>query len=140
MNYDLSNKGDVSDFNDKAKYYIEKGVKVSLKRITEPKTISQNKYLHALFGIIGLHFGYTIEEVKQVVKMLREDVFTYERNGYKFIKSFSVLTKEEVSDVINWLRDYMSTKHSLYLMTSEEYLQHKYNVDNEIEKNKNYLI
>ena len=72
------------------------------KRISDLRTARQNRYLHKVFTILGNHFGYDMEEMKDLIK----NQFLKERRYLKVngkrkqivrIKGTSQLSKEEFS-------------------------------------------
>lgn len=89
--------------------------------VKNPKrSISQNSYQHLLFSWFGLHFGYTLEEVKQEIykKVVNPDVFYVEEvEGIVNIerwRSTSDLDTAETTLAIDRFRDF-SAQHDLYL-------------------------
>ena len=141
MFYDLSIPEHRQLFNDTCKKYYTDEVSVELVKKQANRTLSQNSYLHVIFSLVGLHFGYTKEEVKQMLKIRRKDIFMYKKDKLpiEFYRSTADLDKEQMQKFIDWIIEYMNTKHQLYIPTSEEYLQNRYKIDKEISDNSNYL-
>ena len=123
----------------KAKLYLDKMVKsearIELRKVMPRRTINQNKYLHSLFGLIGLELGYTSAEAKQLVKNMCP-FMTYEKDNNKFTKSTADLSTKEMAGLIDWMRNQTDFG---YLPSSEEY---KFNYDaiiDHIKNNQQYL-
>ena len=62
----------------------------------------------------------------------------YEKNGIKFLQKTSMLNNQECSEFVEFIRNY-AAQQNLYIPTSEEYKTNKFNIDREINKNKEYL-
>ena len=62
----------------------------------------------------------------------------YEKNGLKFLKKTSTLNNKECSEFVEFIRNY-AAQHDLYIPDAEEYKTNKFNIDKEINKNKEYL-
>ena len=135
MLLDLSNSVDLK----KAKAYLNKlhseGAKIEIVK-KNPKSISQNRYLHVCISLFGSHFGYTLQEAKTLLKRSCE-FMTYEKNGKRFLKEVSKLNEKETSDFIEWIRNYAG-KEGCYIPTSEEYLEAFMQYDREIQAAKVY--
>lgn len=116
---------------------IEDGKQIELKEIRKVRTLKQNSYLHVIITLYSIEFGLTIEEGKTDLK--RECSFMrYEKNDNVYLKSTAKLDTKELTDFIEWVRDY-SAKNGCYLPTSIEYLEQKFSIDKEIDSNKQYL-
>ena len=137
MKYSLQNPTDVN----KAITYFEKlvtdGKNIELKEVRKVRTLSQNKYLHVCITLYAIHFGSCLDEAKTDLK--REcDFMRYQNNGNTYLKSTAKLDTKELTDFIEWIRNYASIE-GCYIPTSEEYLTQKFEIDREIEINKKYL-
>ena len=117
--------------------YKDKDVTIEIKVIHKSRTLRQNSYLHLLLGFFGLEFGYTIEEAKQLYKRLNKDIYFYEKNNEKFIRSTADLDTKEMTLSIDIFRTY-SAGVGLYLPQPDDTAFLNY-VHNKIEKNKEYL-
>lgn len=110
---------------------------IELKEIKKVRTLRQNAYLHVIITLYAIEFGSTLEEAKTDLK--RECSFMrYENNGRHYLKSTAKLDTKELTEFIEWLRNY-SSLNGCYLPTSEEYLEQKFNIDRSIEYNNQYL-
>lgn len=116
---------------------------VELKKISPKRSLPQNSYLHLLLGYFGQHFGYTVEEAKEIYKRLpgNKEVYIYSKDvGGKpmtFTRSSADLTKEEMTKTIDTLRDWSGKLgFPLPTATDQEWLRQ---IENEIEKSSYYL-
>ena len=111
--------------------------KIELKRILPNRSISLNSYLHVCISLFSIEFGYNLEESKTLLKR-KCSFMIYEKNGLKFLKKTRELNNQECSEFVEFIRNY-AAQHDLYIPTSEEYKTNKFNIDKEINKNKEYL-
>jgi len=137
MKFDFTNSFDIN----KARTYLEKLIedksKCDMVKPREVRSLSQNSYLHVAITIYAIEFGYTLMEAKTDLK--RECPFMrYEKNDKPYLKETKKMNSKELTDFIDWIRTY-SAKEGCYIPTSEEYLQNKFNIDKDIERNKEYL-
>lgn len=133
MKYDLTNPESLK----KALAYFHmlqsSGAKCEIKKIHPKRSLSQNRYLHLLFGKYGLEFGWTIEEAKLVVK--EQLGYSYEKNGKVFSKSTADMNTKELTDFIDKFRN-MSATQGCYLPRPDEI---NFDLENEIQQYDNYL-
>lgn len=137
MKYDLNIQNDLIRFNAKVKHSILNKKKVEFNNIKECRTVQSNKYLHVLFALYGIEIGLTLEESKTFVK--RSCPFgTYEKKNVKFLRKTSLFDTLEMTNFIDWFRTW-SAQQGYYLPSSEEYIMQHLFIDNEIERNKEFL-
>lgn len=134
--YDLKIDADINAFKVRSEYFIKQQKKVELKAIRKRRTVNQNRYLYALYATVATEFGYTIEEIKQTIKISLG--YAYEKDGFTLLKSTAKMNTKELTVFIDKLRNW-SADTGLYLPTSEEYLINNYSIDRNIEKNEQYL-
>ncbi len=116
---------------------IESEKQIELKEIRKVRTLKQNSYLHVIITLYAIEFGLTLEEAKTDLK--RECSFMrYEKNNNVYLKSTAKLDTKKLTEFIEWVRNY-SSLNGCYLPTSEEYLEQKFNIDKDIDNNKQYL-
>lgn len=129
-----------SDDKAKAIIYFEKllsnNKRIEIKEIRTARTNSQNRYLHALFALFGVHYGLDIDESKQVVKTALKCV--YEKKGKTFLKKTSKMNTKEISDFIERFRMF-SSEQGCYLPDADEFNGRYEYYDNVIDQHKNYL-
>lgn len=74
---------------------------IEIIKVSPKRSLNQNSYLHLLIGYFGLHFGYTMEEAKQVYKNMSREIYTYKKNDAIFIRSSADLSTEEMAKTID---------------------------------------
>jgi len=146
MLLDLSNPMD----REKARTYLSKledeGAKIELTKKNQKRTVRQNAYLHAIFSLFGIEFGYSKHEVKQLIfkREVNRDMFEIDfinketgevTTDYQSTADMDTAT---MTQSIERFRNY-SAGHGLYIPTSEEYIENKFYIDQQIEQNKKYL-
>lgn len=137
MKLDLSNDIHRNKFKTYCNKLYSSNKKVEIKEVREPRTIKQNAYLHVCITLYAIEFGYSLEEAKTDLK--RQCGFmVYEKSDKKFLKRTRYLNTKELTDFIEWIRNYASM-NGLYIPNSEEYLIHKFDIDSEIDRHKKYL-
>lgn len=110
---------------------------VEFKEVRQKRSLTQNAYLHVCITLYAIEFGYTLNEAKTDLK--RECSFMrYEKNGKQYLKETSKMDSKELTNFIDWLRNYAS-QNGCYIPKSEEYLTNRVAIDNQIETNKQYL-
>ena len=123
------------DEANKAEVYFAKllkdGAKIELKRISPPRSINQNSYLHVLFTLWGNHFGYTVEESKQVVKFTLE--YYYKKGDMRFYDQTSTMTSKELSEFVDKFRNW-SASEGLFLPSADDYKLRFYDYSKEVER------
>ncbi len=119
MIYDLSS---VVDRNRAEKRFVQlmgEGAKIELKK-REKRSLNQNNYLHLLIGFFALETGYNLVEVKQIYKECSPEIYGYEKNGKKFIRSSADLSTSEMSKSIDKFRNMSSSEAGIYLPEANE--------------------
>lgn len=100
------------------------------------KTNPQNRYFHLCCKLIGEHFGYTMPDMKHLLKEHFELYKEFPNKKTGEIKrrylSIAELTKKEMTELIdnvyNFARDY-----NINILTPEEYFLKIKNLENENE-------
>lgn len=136
MKYNLSDPFDKQKAISSFKAHLDKGNKVELKKINPTRTLNQNSYLHVCLSLAGIHFGYTLEEIKVVYK--RNYGMTYEKNGEEFLMSTADMKTDELTGFIEYIRTH-NGKEGNYIPTPSEYIENKIQIDNQIEAAKEFL-
>jgi hypothetical protein len=129
------------DMLEKFNFYVTKLQKyegtIELKKIQRPRTLQQNKYLHVCISVFAIETGYTLDEAKTLLK--RECGFmVYEKRGQKFLKNTSDMDTKELTDFIEWIRNYAGA-NNIYIQSSEDYLRNWEEIEHTIEQNKQFL-
>ena len=136
MIFDLSKPIDIKNFKLKTESLIEAKKVVELKEKRLKRSLKHNAYLHVCITLFAIEFGYSLEEAKTLLK--REGGLIYQKNGKSFLKQTRSMDSKELSDFIEWIRNY-SGKNGLYIPDAEEYLQHQIEIDKTINQFKNQL-
>lgn len=144
MIYNPSNQVDIQKAVEKIKYFIAKEQLFELKAKRVIRTVSQNAYLHLLFGWFSLETGYTTDEVKQDIfkKIVNPNTF-YEGEFGTLIKierwrSTAVLDTVEMTLCIERFRNYASKEAGIYLPEPGDLVMIQ-QIKIEIENQKKYL-
>ena len=86
MKLNLSNSIDRNKAETYLKKLVEKGAKIELKEFKPKRSLSQNNYFHVCCAILSDFSGYTIDEMKIIIKDQLE-FMNYTKNGHKFYRS-----------------------------------------------------
>ena len=116
---------------------LSKNKVIELKERKTKRTIKQNSYLHVIISLFSINIGYTLEEAKTHLKR-HCNFMIYKKGGESFLKSTAVLDTKELTDFIEWIRNY-SSENGFYLPSPEEYIENQVYINQEIERHKEYL-
>lgn len=137
MNYNLADDVDFNSALEKLYSLQEKGKRVSIKAISEHRSLNQNAYLHLLLGVFGSHFGYTLDEAKYIFKEVNKDIYFYSKKGRYFIRSTADVTKEEMTKSIDrFMQKSAEYGCTLPLATDDDWVLYAENI---IEQNQHRL-
>ena len=144
MIYNPEKQIDVSRAIERLKFFIENKRVFELTEKRKKRTISQNAYLHLLFGWFALETGYTTEEVKQEIfkKIVNPNTF-YEGEFGNIItierwRSTANLNTQEMTLCIDRFRDYASKEAAIYLPQPSDIVMLQ-EMEIQISNNQNYL-
>jgi hypothetical protein len=137
MKYDLSKHLDINKATAKFTKLIEQGKCIELTEKRKVRSIQQNSYIHIVFTLYGICNGLTIEEAKTDLKRDYPNG-RYEKNGNTYLVQTSKMNTKELSDFVEWILE-KSAKEGNYIPTSEDYLESKFEIDRQIEAQKQYL-
>lgn len=108
-----------------------------IKKISPNRTLSQNSYLHLILAAFGVHFGYTLEEAKQIYKEISPTIYKYKKKKRTFWRSSADLSKEDMAKTIdNFMQKSKEAGYPLPLATDQGWLRE---IENEIERSRYYL-
>ncbi len=138
MFYDLNKLYDIKRAKKRLDALIEANKVIQIKEKRKKRTISQNAYMHVLFSIYGIETGYTAEESKTILKRECKKLMIYEKNGEKFLRGTSELSKEECQLFIDWVMNFAGMQ-GIHLPSSEEYLENQHEIDIELDRNCGYV-
>ena len=144
MIYNPEKQIDVSRAIERLKFFIENKRVFELTEKRKKRTISQNAYLHLLFGWFAIETGYTTEEVKQEIfkKIVNPNTF-YEGEFGNIItierwRSTANLSTQEMTLCIDRFRDYASKEAAIYLPQPSDIVMLQ-EMEIQISNNQNYL-
>lgn len=137
MKFDTAVPYEAKQATDYLKQLREKRNIVELKKVSPHRTLSQNSYLHLLIGAFGNHFGYTLEEAKQIYKELNAGIYRYQKKDRVFWRSSRELSKEDMAKTIDtFMQKSAEAGYPLPLATDTGWLRE---IEREIERSKYYL-
>ena len=116
---------------------IEKKCVIELSEKKPKRSLNQNSYLHVCITLFAIEFGYTLAEAKTLLKR-NCSFMVYEKNGVKFLRQTSKQDSRELTEFIEFIRNYASVQ-GLYIPTSEEYILNQISIDKSIYNNKHFL-
>ena len=128
MKLDLSNKLDCNRAKQYLDKLIEKKSKAELKEFRPQRTNQQNRYFHACCAVFGDYTGYSVEEVKVIIKREFGRFMVYEKNGDKFLTSTSDLDKMQFIEFMDFFRN-LASEQGCYLMTPEEFYEQQFEIE-----------
>lgn len=137
MIYNLANSGELAAAREYLNQIARLGKRVEIVRKAEHRTLNQNAYLHLILGYFGTQTGYTLEESKVLYKRLNPDLYIYEKNGAKFLKSSADLSKGDMAKSIDRFMEYSEKEGvSLPKADNQDFLDL---ATNTVEAQKSYL-
>jgi hypothetical protein len=142
MKYNFAIPSEVERAKEYFATLVEKKALAEVTKISPKRTLNQNSYLHLIIGAFGVHFGYTLEEAKQIYKDINVSLYEYEKKGVtgvvrKFYRSSADLDKEEMAKSIDHFRlKSDEAGYPLPLATDQGWLRE---IENAIEQSKYYL-
>lgn len=110
MIFNLANQQELVQAREYLNQIARLGKRVEIVRKAEHRTLPQNAYLHLILGYFGTQTGYTLDEAKILYKRLNSDLYLYEKNGTKFMRSSADLSKEDMAKTIDRLMQYSDEK------------------------------
>lgn len=109
MRYNLATNSEAGKALNHLLTLTRKGSVIDIKLVQPRRSLPQNSFLHLLLTAFGNHFGYTLEEAKQIYKELNPEIYRYTRTvrgkPHSFWRSSADLTKDEMSGSIEVLRN-----------------------------------
>lgn len=137
MIFNLANQEELAKAREYLNQVARLGKRVEIVRKAEHRTLNQNSYLHLILGYFGTQTGYTAEEAKVLYKRLSSDLYVYEKNGTKFLRSSADLSKEDMAKSIDRFMQYSEKQGvPLPLVNNQDFLDL---ATNTVEAQKQYL-
>ena len=137
MKYDLQNELDRNRLFSRLDALLKKECIIELKEVKKSRTLSQNAYLHVCISLFAIEFGYDLENAKHILKCACPFMHEF-KDEIKIVKQTRKLNTKELTDFIEYIRTF-SAMQGCYIPTPDEYIQNRISIDNEIEKNKEFL-
>lgn len=133
MKLDLSQPFDLQRAKEYFKKLIESESKIELKKYSPKRSLSQNAYLHVLFQYIALETGYTTEQAKVLMKRRFGSFMVETINGEKFLVSTASLDSSQLTQFIDFIRQYASEEMEIYLLSADDYKFNRFEVEKELQ-------
>ena len=137
MLLDLNIEFDREKFQNRSKKLLDKKAKIELTEKRELRSIVHNAYCHVCISLFCIHIGYTLNEGKTHLKRKCE-FMKYEKDGELFLKKSSKLNSKEMTDWIDWIRNYAGMK-DIFIPSPDDYRRNWVEYEKEIEVCKPYL-
>lgn len=137
MKYDLSHHRQTTEAFQYLSDLVGRHALVNIKKVNPKRSLSQNAYLHVLIGGFGAHFGYTLEEAKQVYKEINSSIYIYKKKDRIFYRSSASLTTEEMTKSIDKFRQ--KSEEAGYPLPSADEREWLIRLENETEKANYYM-
>lgn len=132
MKYRMSHPTQNKAARNRLYYLARKKSLVEIKEIRPKRTLAQNSYLHLIISYFGLHFGYTLEEAKQLYKEINKDIYFYKKKKRTFMRSSADLNTAEMANSIDLFMEKSNEAGCpLPLATDQDWLLE---IDNELER------
>ena len=138
MFYDLKKVYDAKRAMKRLESLIASNKVIQLKEKQKKRTLSQNAYMHVLFSIYGMETGYTEAEAKTVLKRACTRLMIYEKNGEKFLRGTSDLSKDECQVFIDWVINFAAMQ-GVHLPSPDEYIEHQHEIQIELDRSCGYI-
>lgn len=146
MVYNPANEFDKKRAIERFKSFLDKQQPFELKRMAVSKSSNQNRYFHLIVGWFAWEYGEDFEYVKQemIKKQICPEIFKTERANTRTgevreaWKSFSTISKDDTTYVINKFRDYSSKEAGIYLPSSDD-LAILQEIEVQLKNNQQYL-
>ena len=133
MKLDLSQPYDLQRAKEYFNKLVEDKAKIELKKYSVNRSLSQNAYLHVLFSYIALETGYTIEQAKVLMKRTFGSFLVEVVNGNKFLTSTAKLDSSQMTQFIDWIRQYAIEEMDIYLLTADDFKYNRFEVEKELQ-------
>ena len=137
MKYDLSKYEDVQKSTYRFTKLKESKSIIELTEVKAKRTLKQNKYYQVCASIYAVETGYSLDEAKTHLKR-KCSFMRYEKAGELFLKHTRFLTTKELTDFIEWIRNYAGQR-GIEIPSPEDYLADRVRIDNYIDECSSFL-
>lgn len=127
MNFDLTINYDRFKAEEYFKKLMDKGEKIELKKFVGSRTNLQNRYFHVCCKILGDYAGYTVDEIKVIIKE-QLDFMKYTKGKHTFLRSTAELDKDEFIALIDYIRSF-ADQYGCTIPTSEEFNEYQFEIE-----------
>ena len=137
MLLDLKIEFDREKFKRRCETVLDKRSKIEINEKRDKRSLVHNAYCHVCISLFCISIGYTLDEGKTHLKR-KCGFMAYEKNGELFLKKSSGLDSKEMSDWIEWIRNYAGVQ-GIDIPSPEDYRRNWVEYEKEIEACKPYL-
>lgn len=138
MKYKTANQAEADKAFEYLTQLVGRHALVEVKKVSPTRSLNQNNYFHLLLSAFGSHFGYTLSECKTLFKReVNPDLFVYEKNDQKFLRSSADVTKDDMVKAIDRFMEYSLEQG--YELPKADNPDHIMFMENLIEQNQRYL-
>lgn len=137
MLLDLKLPFDRDKFKRKCETVLDKRSKIELNEKREKRSLVHNAYCHVCIELFCISVGYSRREGKTHLKR-KCGFMQYEKNGETFLKSSADLDSKEMSDWIEWIRNYAGMQ-GIDIPSPDDYRRNWVEYEKEILACKPYL-
>lgn len=130
MKFDLSQADDRIRAGNYFNKLLGQDARIEIKKHRDAKSPQQNKYLYACFKVLSDYSGYTIEEIKQILKTM-SSVMVREKGGHVFFRSISELDSKEMTTFIDEVRQF-GLDQDCYIFSPDEFYQNQFNIEKQL--------
>lgn len=130
MKYDLINDNEKTLARKYFDKLCESKSKIELKQFHGQRTLNQNAYFHVACTILSNYSGYTVAEMKIIIKDQLE-FMSYEKGGHRFYLSSADLDEMDFIALVDYVRDF-GDKHGCYIPTPEEYYESQFEIEKQL--------
>lgn len=105
--------------------------KIELKKHQPRRSKNQNAYWHVACTILSEETGYTVDEIKTIIKDQLE-FMTYTKNCRRFYRSSLDLNTIEFANLIEFTKSFAES-NGYYIPTPDEYYDHQFDVEKQLQ-------
>ena len=130
MKFDLQNDMDYKKAITYLKKLFERKDKIEIKKFQNKRTNLQNRYFHVACTILSDYSGYTVDEMKLIIKDKLE-FMNYDKGGHHFYRSTADLNKELFIILVDYTRGF-GQDQGCYIPTPQEYYESQFDTEKEL--------
>ena len=127
MKYNLINDNEKKLAQSYFDKLCESGSKIELKKFHGARTLSQNRYFHVCSTILSDYSGYTVPEMKIIIKD-KIDFMSYVKGGHRFYVSSADLDKMQFIELVDYVRSF-GESNGCYIPTPEEFIESQFEIE-----------